>query len=32
MLYSHSLDDLTWRDYSVEAGSRLGGQEIPIFV
>jgi hypothetical protein len=33
MLYCHYfLDDLTWRDYSVEAGSLLGGKEIPIFV
>jgi len=31
MLYCHySLDDLTWQDCSLEAGSRLGGQEIPI--
>jgi hypothetical protein len=31
MLYCHySLDDLTWRDYSKEFGSRLSVQEIPI--
>lgn len=33
MLYCHySLDDLTWRDYSKEPGSHLGGQEIPNFL